>query len=164
MRPFSNRDPFDPVVKGAGSNPDVMGSNPMTSRFFGLLALLPTYMLISLCEKREMVDFKEGNGILHRIWLGSGADLEYWSGSGPARTRRGYSPVSRRACTPTHMHSHTHMHTRTPAHTIDFNTPRLLSFGKIFNPSVPKDWGVVCERRSHRRRQHYWLNSFGERS
>ena len=30
----------------------------------------------------------------------------------------------------THMHSHTRMHTRTPAHTIDFNTPRLSSFGK----------------------------------
>ena len=27
------------------------------------------------------------------------------------------------------MHSHTRMHTRTPAHTIDFNTPRLSSFG-----------------------------------
>ena len=31
---FSNRDPVDLVVKGMGSNPDVMGSNPMTSRFF----------------------------------------------------------------------------------------------------------------------------------
>ncbi len=69
-----------------------------------------------------------------------GADLEYWSGSGPARTRRGYSPVSRRACTPTHMHSHTHMHTRTPAHTIDFNTPRLISFGE-----KKKQWFSICE-------------------
>ena len=35
MTPCSNRDPFDQVVKEAGLNPDVMGSNPMTSRFFG---------------------------------------------------------------------------------------------------------------------------------
>ena len=39
LRPFSNRDPFDPVVKEAGSNPDVMGSNPMTSRFFAHAAI-----------------------------------------------------------------------------------------------------------------------------
>ena len=29
-----SRDPFDQVVKESGSNPDVVGSNPTTSRFF----------------------------------------------------------------------------------------------------------------------------------
>ena len=37
-------------------------------------------------------------------------------------------PTMRESLTGTHAHTHTH--TRTPAHTIDFNTPRLSSFGK----------------------------------
>ena len=35
-----NRDPFDQVVKETDSNPDVMGSNPMTSRFFAPRGIL----------------------------------------------------------------------------------------------------------------------------
>ena len=38
MTPCSNRNPFDQVVKEAGLNPDIMGSNPMTSRFFARAA------------------------------------------------------------------------------------------------------------------------------
>ena len=50
--------------------------------------------------------------------------------------RPGPDPARLPPCHPPHMppHSHTlthsHAHTRTPAHTIDFNTPRLTSFGK----------------------------------
>ena len=35
-----SRDPFDQVVKESGSNPDVVGSNPTTSRFFAPRGIL----------------------------------------------------------------------------------------------------------------------------
>ena len=53
-------------------------------------------------------------------------DRGYFPKSGPARTRRGGPTLSRRACTP-HPPTLTHLHTHI---TIDFNTPRLSSFGK----------------------------------
>ena len=78
--------------------------------------------------------FTAGSGWdLDRIWMGSGQDLDrIWMGSGifaeirPARTRPTALPCrpAEHAPTPTHPH--------TPAHVdaIDFNTPRLISFGK----------------------------------
>ena len=63
---------------------------------------------------------------LDRSWTGAGQELGYLPKSGPARTRRGRPPQ------PPSMHPHTHPPSHTPAHVdaIDFNTPRLSSFGK----------------------------------
>ena len=87
------------------------------------LTLLATYMLISLCEKRQMIDFPIGNWILHRTWTGSGRDLDRTWDIGPDPARPGPAeapPLSpaEHAPPPTHPHA--------PAHVdaIDFNTPR----------------------------------------
>ena len=77
-----------------------------------------------------MIDFKEGNGIYPGTWTGSGMGSGMGSGIfadiRPARTRPTALPCrpAEHAPTPTHPH--------TPAHVdaIDFNTPRLSSFGE----------------------------------
>ena len=80
-----------------------------------------------------MIDFKEGDGILSRIWTGPGQDLDrIWTKPpnicrNPARPGPGEAaPLSaaEHAPTPTHPHTPTHVDA------IDFNTPRLSSFGK----------------------------------
>ena len=95
----------------------------------------------SLFENRSMVDFQIRNGLC----LGSGYGIWVWDlgiGSGygiwdiftkipappPLRTDPPPSPTRLAA----DNERVTHMHTRTPAHTIDFNTPRLSSFGKKY--------------------------------
>ena len=57
-----SRDPFDQVVKESGSNPDVVGSNPTTSRFFaprGIVAFSKgKFRAGKLRAKSELRQFK----------------------------------------------------------------------------------------------------------
>ena len=90
-------------------------------------------------ENRPMIDFKGGMGFtagsgpdLDRSWTGPGIFAEIWPGPDPARP----PPLSAAEHAPTPTHPHT------PAHVdaIDFNTPRLISFGKKNEKKEPTEW------------------------